>query len=86
MHYNVKVEPTTDILIFIGKAIKERRTQLGYSQEKLSELSKVHRNFISCIERGTRNATILTISQILTALETDIFQFMTEVNPHNNHR
>ena len=80
VHYTRKVEHESQILVLIGKAVRNRRLKLGYTQEELSKISLVHRNFISGIERGTRNATMLTLNQIFTALDTNIFQCMAEIN------
>ena len=84
VHYNDKVNSETDILVHIGKGIRDRRLQLGYTQAQLSELAHVHRNFISSIERGTRNATILTLFQLLSTLNTNISLFFKEIEKSNN--
>jgi transcriptional regulator with XRE-family HTH domain len=53
----------------LGIAIRKRRNELNYSQEKLAEKSKLHRTYISDVERGNRNVTIITLSKILLALD-----------------
>lgn len=77
--YNAKVHLDTNILIIIGKAIKEKRIANGYTQTRLAEIAHVHRNFISCVEKGTRSATITTLNQLLEGLGTNIFAFMSEL-------
>ncbi|MCC7577123.1 MAG: helix-turn-helix transcriptional regulator [Methanomethylovorans sp.] len=62
----------------IGNAIRKRRSELNLSQEKLAERSNLHRTYISDIERGNRNLTLLSLSKILSALEISYRTFFTE--------
>lgn len=64
------------ILSNIGKSIKSLRTSKGWSQEKLSEISKVDRTFIGKIERGEVNVSILTLCELAKALDTDIRELL----------
>lgn len=66
------------ISIKIGRAIKTRREELGLSQEKLAERSKLHRTYISDVERGTRNITILSLSKITSALNLSLDEFFSD--------
>ncbi|MBQ1223929.1 MAG: helix-turn-helix transcriptional regulator [Clostridia bacterium] len=52
----------------IGKRIRNHRTKLGLSQEKLAELSGCHPTYIGQLERGEKNATIESIDRIATSL------------------
>lgn len=56
-------------LVILGSRIRELRKERGLSQEKLAELSDVHRNFIGFIERGERNAGIQTFIAIAKGLD-----------------
>jgi len=61
----------------LGNNIKLIREQKGWSQDKLSEVSGLHRTYISGIERGVRNPTIDIVKQISQAFEvhiTDLFK------------
>lgn len=49
--------------------IKERRKDLGLSQEQLAFESGLHRTYISGIERGIRNVGIDNIGIIAVALK-----------------
>lgn len=42
----------------IGSKIKQKRTQLGYSQEYLAELCGISASYIGHIERGTKKMSI----------------------------
>ena len=51
--------------------VKKYRLQQKLSQEKLAELSGLHRTYISSVERERRNISIDNISKIATALKID---------------
>ncbi|MFB2836183.1 helix-turn-helix domain-containing protein [Floridanema evergladense] len=55
-----------------GLAIKQRRGELGISQEELAFKSGLHRTYISDIERGTRNPSLENIEKLAKALEISI--------------
>ena len=52
----------------LGQRIRNHRTSLSLSQEKLAELSGCHPTYIGQIERGEKNATIESIEKISAAL------------------
>lgn len=52
----------------IGLKIKLERNKRNLSQEKLSELSGISKNFIGAIERGQSEPSITTLEQIAAAL------------------
>ena len=60
-----------DIKLKLGKKIKEIRIKCGYSQEELASLAKLHRTYISDIERGGRNVSVENIEKIARALKID---------------
>lgn len=53
-----------------GMSVKRRRNFLGISQEELAARSGLHRTYISDIERGFRNVSLLNIVKIAEALDT----------------
>lgn len=57
------------LLRIIGIRITKRRIKLGFSQEKLAELSKVHRTYIGCVERAEKSVTVKVLHKISKALE-----------------
>ncbi len=63
----------------IGSALRTRRLQHGLTQRDLSQLSKVDRNYISDVERGKRNPSILTLCELLHQLDTDIVSFISSL-------
>lgn len=58
----------SEIAKILGKRIRNYRTAMGLSQEKLAELSGCHHTYIGQIERGEKNATVESIEKISTAL------------------
>lgn len=57
-----------DIQVKLGEKIKKIRKEKGFSQEQLATKSKLHRTYISDIERGDRNISIRNIEKIAKAL------------------
>lgn len=53
----------------LGKAIREKRKELGYSQEGFADVCDVHRTYIGSIERGERNLSFKNILGIAAALK-----------------
>lgn len=53
-----------------GNVIKQLRTETGLSQEKLSFESGLDRSYISQIECGLRQPSLVTIFQLAKALQT----------------
>lgn len=52
----------------LGEAIYERRKQLGWSQDDLSDASGINRAFICNIEHGIRNPSTDTLLQLAKGL------------------
>lgn len=55
-----------------GARLQKIRKNSGLSQEKLADLSGLHRTYISSLERGSRNPTLITLQAIACALNVDI--------------
>ena len=61
-----------NIQVTFGQTVRLAREKKGWSQDRLSEESGLHRTYISGIERGVRNPTIAIVNQIAVALNLDI--------------
>ena len=61
-----------NILIQLGMRIRYLRKQKKMSQLDLSIESDINRNYISDLEKGRRNPTILVLNKIAVALEIDL--------------
>ena len=57
-----------EILIKFGKKVRERRFELGLSQEELAAKAGVHRTYIGMIERAEKNITLTNIEKMAKAL------------------
>jgi transcriptional regulator with XRE-family HTH domain len=51
-----------------GEKVRELRTKKGLSQEELAELSGLHRTYISSLELGKRNVSLVNIHALAKAL------------------
>jgi len=60
----------------MGLRIKERRRALGFTQESLAYAAKLDRSYIGGIERGERNITIVTLSNIVKCLDCSIEELL----------
>jgi transcriptional regulator with XRE-family HTH domain len=53
----------------LGRAIRQARQTNGLSQEELSLVTGIHRNYIGGIERGERSPTVRVVLTLEEALE-----------------
>lgn len=53
----------------LGVEIRKRRLALGLTQEQLAERADLHWTYVSGIERGQRNVSIIKLYRIATALQ-----------------
>lgn len=58
-----------DVRRRIGLNLRRFREQRGFSQEAFADHCGLHRTYISGIERGVRNPTILVVDKIAKALK-----------------
>jgi transcriptional regulator with XRE-family HTH domain len=65
-----------DVRQRVGKNVRRIRQALGLSQEKLAFECEVHRTYISGVERGVRNPTILVLERIAVALRCEIAELV----------
>jgi CheY-like chemotaxis protein len=61
-----------DVLHRFGSAVKQLRHRLGISQEELGGRAGLHRTYVSDIERGARNLSLVSIEKLSAALETPV--------------
>ena len=55
----------------VGLNLQRMRRSRGFSQEELADRAKLHQTYISGIERGLRNPTVMVIDKLADALDTD---------------
>lgn len=64
-----------DIKILVGKRVKELRNRLGVSQEELADLAGLDRTYITSVECGKRNISIVNIEKLTVALKVTLKEF-----------
>lgn len=61
-----------NLKVKFGHKIKQLREQKGYSIEYLANVANIDRTYISDIEKGKRNVSLLIIEKLSKALEVSI--------------
>lgn len=59
-----------------GANMRKQRLNLNISQEELSFRAGLHRNYISDVERGTRNVSIISMEKIANGLGIDLYELL----------
>ena len=52
----------------VGQRIKELRTEMGLSQEKLALKAEIDRTYLAGAEQGKRNISLKSLEKIIVAL------------------
>lgn len=71
----------SEIAKTIGQRIRQRRLELGYSQDVASEKAGLHPTYIGQLERGEKNATMESIEKICIALELPMEELFYQIVP-----
>jgi transcriptional regulator with XRE-family HTH domain len=58
-----------EVMRRFGARLREVRERAKVSQEKLAELAGLHRTYVSSVERGQRNISLVNIAKLASALE-----------------
>ncbi len=58
-----------DIVVTLGKRIRQLRLRTGLSQEKFAAKAGLDRTYFAGIERGERNPSVKQLAKIATALD-----------------
>jgi transcriptional regulator with XRE-family HTH domain len=64
-----------DIRIIVGSRIRELRLQMKISQEALANIAEIDRTYMTSVENGKRNISIINLEKIVKALDTDFTTF-----------
>ena len=65
-------------MVQFGIRLREIRERVGVSQEKLADLAKLHRTYVSSVERGKRNISLVNIEKLAIALGVTMGELMPE--------
>jgi transcriptional regulator with XRE-family HTH domain len=61
----------------VARNVRRLRLERGYTQEELSELAGINRNYTGMIERGERSPTVDVIEKLSKALKIDPVALLT---------
>ena len=57
-----------DVRRRVGLNVRKHRNERGFSQEELAFECGLHRTYISGVERGVRNPTVVVLEKVAKAL------------------
>lgn len=63
----------------VGQRIKELRTEMGISQEKLALKAEIDRTYLAGVESGKRNLSIKSLEKIISSLDISFHDFFEEM-------
>lgn len=61
-----------DVRQRVGLNLQALRRAKGFSQEELAHRADVHQTYLSGVERGRRNVSVMVLARIATALDADL--------------
>ncbi|MBS1026326.1 helix-turn-helix transcriptional regulator [Gluconobacter cerinus] len=69
-----------DMKRLVGKNFARLRQEKGLTQEQVEERSGFSQQYLSGLERGHRNPTVVTLYELAQALETTPVEFLNPVS------
>ncbi len=72
------VHGMTSLRVGFGRAVARLRREAGYSQEAFALACKVHRTYMTGIERGKHNVSLDIVERIAKGLRIDAGALMAE--------
>jgi transcriptional regulator with XRE-family HTH domain len=70
---------TDKLLILLGNKVRDARREQYLSQTELSVRCGMDRTYISGIETGKRNPSVLSLKKIASALEVPVASLLTDI-------
>jgi len=70
---------SSTVIKCFGASVRKLRHSLGISQEELAERADLHRTYITDIERGARNPTLITIKKLAKGLGVSAADLLSEI-------
>jgi transcriptional regulator with XRE-family HTH domain len=70
-----------DMRKLVGRNVKRIRQEKGLTQEQLAELSGFSQQYISGLEQGQRNPTIVSLYELATALGVSHMELVRPIDP-----
>jgi transcriptional regulator with XRE-family HTH domain len=72
------VPDMTSLRVGLGRAVARLRREAGYSQEAFALACKVHRTYMTGIERGRHNVSLDILERVARGLRLDTGQLLAE--------
>lgn len=69
------------LLKTFGGSVRDARKLRGLPQEALAEAAQLSRNYISDMERGTRNPGLIVLVRVARALKMPLRDLLRDVDP-----
>jgi transcriptional regulator with XRE-family HTH domain len=69
----------TQLLLKIGKRVRNLRTDRGWSQEELADRSGVNRSYMSRVELGKSDVSLSVLHKIARTLEISLAELLTGI-------
>jgi transcriptional regulator with XRE-family HTH domain len=60
-----------DIRVLVGRNVRRARIEKGLTQEELAERAGTSQFYVSSLEAGRRNPTVVTVASLAKALDVD---------------
>lgn len=70
-----------DMRKLVGENVRRIRTQKGLTQERFSELSGFSQQYLSSLETGKRNPTVVTVFELSVALGVGYLELLRPKKP-----
>lgn len=78
-----KQRSNDQVLRALGEAIRNRRVDLKLTQEEIGQAADLHRTYITDVENGLRNLSLLTLVRLAKALQCPPSQIMIDTESLN---
>ncbi len=65
-----------DVRVRVGRALRRHRLAKGLSQEEFADLCGLDRTYVSGIERGLRNPTVVVLERMAGVLDVQSTAFL----------
>lgn len=72
----VEATDLPDVKELFGRKLRSVRRSKGVSQERLAALAGLHRTYVSSVERGERNISLVNIDRLAAALDVSLRDLM----------
>lgn len=73
-----------DMRRLVGENVRQLRISRAMTQERLAEVSGFSQQYISDMERGLRNPTVVSLFNLAEALETTPAELVTQRSEQND--